>query len=465
MMKKTIAILLFTCFVVFANAENISSIDSLETSISKASGAEKIELFIQLSESYRNIMYDDCIINGQKAVILAQKIDRPDLEGKAYKSMGVSCYMLSNYKIALDFFLKAYDSFKKSGNILEQGNCLSNIGLLYDEWSDYPKAEKYYKQALALKTKTGDKSSMATTLINLGNINYYNLNYQGSLDYYYRAKLLFEEENDKEGVGQCLNNIAIIYKAWGNITQAMKYLREAENFYIRTGNEYELSKVYTNMADTYCVQYKDYKQGINLYEKSLLLKIKLGDLQGIGMVYNNIGSLYGDMENFEMALSYFKKSREIYTKINSVSGLVMVDQNEGKIALLQKHYQAAKEFFLKSLDKSIEIHLPDYISSNQEYLLKIAASTCNYTDFKNYYTQFLAGKDSLINQLNRAKMAEIEAKYKAEEQLSEALSLKEKNEKSLKTIHHYRLLLAGLIGTFVLILVIFFFYLWFKKSK
>ena len=464
-MKKTITILLFTCFVVFANAENISRIDSLETSISKASGSEKIELFIQLSESYRNIMYDDCIINGQKAVILAQKINRPDLEGKAYKSMGVSCYMLSNYKIALDFFLKAYDSFKKSGNILEQGNCLSNIGLLYEEWSNYPKAEKYYKQALALKTKVGDKSSMATTLINLGNINYYNLNYQGSLDYYYRAKLLFEEENDEEGVGQCLNNIAIIYKAWGNITQAMKYLREAENFYIRTGNEYELSKVYTNMADTYCVQYKDYKQGVNFYEKSLLLKKKLGDLQGMAMVYNNMGSLYGDMENFEMALSYFKKSREIYTKIHSVSGLVMVDQNEGKIAMLQKHYQTAKEFFLKSLDKSIEIHLPDYISSNQEYLLKIAAATCNYTDFTNYYTQFLAGKDSLINQLNQAKMAEIEAKYKAEEQLSEALSLKEKNEKSLKAIHHYRLLLAGLIGTFVLILVILFFYLWFKKSK
>ena len=89
--------------MLFVNAENITGIDSLETSISKASGLEKIALLIQLSESYRNIMYDDCIINGQKAVILAQKINRPDLEGKAYKSMGVSCYMLSNYKTALDF--------------------------------------------------------------------------------------------------------------------------------------------------------------------------------------------------------------------------------------------------------------------------------------------------------------------------------------------------------------------------
>jgi len=464
-MKKTITTLLFIYLIAMANANNITAIDSLETNISKTSGPEKIELLIQLSESYRNIMYDDCIINGQKAVILAQKINRPDLEGKAYKSMGVSCYMLSNYKTALDFFQKAYDSFIKSDNILEQGNCLSNIGLLYDEWSDYPKAESYYKQALELKIKAGNKSSIATTLINLGNINYYRFNYQGSLDYYYRAKILFEEVNDKEGIGQCLNNIAIIYKAWGNIARAMKYLQEAEKFYIGTGNEYELSKVYTNMADSYCEQYKDYKQSIDLYEKSLLLKKKLGDLQGMAMVYNNMGSLYGNIENYEKATSLFNESRKLYTKLSSASGLIMVDQNEGKIAMMQKHYQTAKILFERSLANSTKINLPDYISSNQEYLLKIAAITCNYNDFSNYYTQFIAGKDSLINQLNRARMAEIEAKYKAKEQLNETLTLKEKNEKSLKAIHHYRLLLAGLIGITLLILVILVFYLWFKQPK
>jgi hypothetical protein len=148
-----------------------------------------------------------------------------------------------------------------------------------------------------------------------------------------------------------------------------------------------------------------------------------------------------------------------------MSGLVMVDQNEGKIAMLQKHYKVAKEFFLKSLHNSIDINLPDYISSNQEYLLKIAAATCNYSDFLNYYTQFITGKDSLVNQLNRAKMSEIEAKYKAKEQLNETFMLKEENEKSLKAIHHYRLLLAGLIGTIVLILIIFLSHFWFKKSE
>ncbi len=463
-MKKTIAILLLTYISLTAFAENISAIDSLKTSISKTSGIKKIELLIKLSEAYRNVMFDDCIVNGQKAVILAQKINRPDLVGKAYKSMGVSCYMLSNYSTALDFFLKADDAFKKSGDILQQGNCLNNIGLLYDEWSNYPKAEEYYKRALALKTKAGDKSSMATTLINLGNINYYSYNYQASLDYYYRAKLLFEAVKDDHGVGQCLNNIAVIYKAWGDISHAMKFLKEAEEFYIKTKNEFELSKVYTNIADTYCEQYKDYKRGLSYYEKSLSLKKKLGDLQGMAMVYNNMGSLYGNMENYKKAKTYFSKSREIYTKVNSVSGLIMLDQNEGKIAMLQKNYQAARQYFLKSLDKAVEIYLPDYISSNQEYLFKIAAATCNFNDFTNYYTQFMAGKDSLINQLNQTKMAEIEAKYKAEEQLNKTLLLKEENEKSLKAIQHYRLLLAGLIGTIILILVIFFFLFRFKKS-
>ncbi len=464
-MKKTITILLFTCFSLISIAENISGIDSLKTSISKTTGVERIKLLIKLSEAYRNIMFDECIVNGQKAVILAQKMNLPDYEGQANKSMGVSCYMLSNYKMALDFFLKAYNSFKKSGNILQQGNCLSNIGLIYDEWSNYPKAEKYFKQALELKTKAGDKSSMATTLINLGNIYYYNYNYQGSLDYYYRAKLLFEEVNNKQGIGQCLNNIAIIYKAWGNTTQAMKYLKEAEKFYTQNKNEYELSKVYSNMADIYCEQYKNYKQGIQYYEKSLVLKKKLGDLQGIGMVYNNMGSLYGNMEDYSKATSYFNKSHKIFTDINSESGLIMVDQNRGKIAMSQKHYKTAKKFFLKSLNNAVKIHLPDYISSNQEYLFKIAAATGNYNEFTNYYTRFIAGKDTLLNQLNQAKMAEIEARYKAEEQLNKTIKLKEKNEQSLKAIHKYRLMLAGIGGVMFLLLVIIIFYFRYKILK
>ena len=464
-MKNAVLMLLLTLSVFSLYSENAPKFDSLETQISEASGSEKVELLINLSEAYRNVMFDNCIINGQKAVILAQKLNNLDLEGKALKSMGVSCYVTSDYKTALDFFLKAYDVFKKSNNILQQGNCLSNVGLIYDEWSDYRKAEEYYKRALKLKTKADDKASMATTLINLGNISYYKFNYQKSLDYYYRARLLFTEAGDNEGVGQCLNNIAIIYKAWGNINQAVEYLKEAENFYVETGNDFELSKVYTNLADTYCENYKDYKRGLEYYEKSLELKEGLDDSQGIAMVYNNLGSLYGNLEDYKKAVEYFALSRALYEKLNSPSGLVMVNQNEGKIAMLQKHYDIAKEYFLKSLKTAHEINLADYISSNEEYLLKLYASTGNYDKFNKYYSLFITGKDTLLSQLNKAKMDEIEARYLAEEQLHETMNLRSMNEKSDKTIKQYKLLFAGLAGLILLVVVILLLYWWYRRPK
>jgi len=77
----------------------------------------------------------------------------------------------------------------------------------------------------------------------------------------------------------------------------------------------------------------------------------------------------------------------------------------------------------------------------------------------------MTGKDTLLSELNRLKISEIEAKYHAREQLNETLRLKEKNEKSVRLIKKYKLLFAGLAGTVVLIIIIFVLYLWFRKSK
>jgi len=464
-MKKTILTLILPFIFLYAFAENISTIDSLENLESKASGIEKADLLIQLSEAYRNIKFDNCIIYGQKAVVLSKSLKNDDLQGRALKSLGVSCYISSEYEAALDYFEKANKVFERSGNILEQGNCISNIGLIYDEWSEYEKAEEYYNKALKLKTKTNDKSSIAKTLINLGNINYYRKNYKKSLDYYYRAKLLFDDANDMVGVGQCLINIAIIYKKWGNITQAEEYLKDAIAFYSQQKNDFQLSKTYTNLADLYCDYYKDYKTAMDYYNKSLTLKKEMDDTQGIAMVYNNIGSLYGNMEDFGQAVKYFNMSRKLFTRLNSMYGLVMVDQNEGKVAMLQKQYMKAEKLFTRSLENAEGVNLTDYIASNQEYLLKLYAATCDYDQFLTYYKLFITGKDTLLDNLHRAKLAEIEAKYKAEEQLNETLSLRKKTEKSTQTIKQYKLMLAGLLGIIILVTLILSLFWWYKRPR
>jgi len=462
MKKYTLALILtFASFFLFA--ENISTIDSLENLESKASGIKKAELLIRLSEAYRSIKFDNCIIYGQKAVVYSKSLKNDDLEGRALKSLGVSCYISSEYELALDYFQKANEVFKRAGNTLQQGNCISNIGLIYDEWSDYDKAEEYYNQALELKTLANDKSSIAKTLINLGNINYYRKNYKKSLDYYYRAKLLFEDVKDMDGVGQCLINIAIIYKEWGNITQAEEFLKEAVAFLFKHKNNFQLSKTYTNLADIYCDFHKDYKTAMDYYNKSLALKKEMGDTQGIAMVYNNIGALYGNMEDFRQAIKYFDLSRNLFTRLNSMYGLVMVDQNEGKVAMLQKQFNKAKKLFTRSLENAEAISFSDYIASNQEYLLKLYAATCDYDQFTKYYKLYRTGKDTLLNKLHRAKMAEIEAKYKAEEQFHETLSLRKKTEKSAQTIKHYKLMFAGLVGIIVLVALILILFWWYRR--
>ena len=95
------------------------------------------------------------------------------------------------------------------------------------------------------------------------------------------------------------------------------------------------------MAEIYNNIYKEYKKSLFYYKKALDLKRKLDDKEGIALVYNDIGSLEGNMENIQGAMKYFKKSYEIYSELNNKRGLAMVLHNFGKIYQKQKRYKKA----------------------------------------------------------------------------------------------------------------------------
>ena len=82
---------------------SFDKIDSLETILPKIEGVEKINTLILLSESYRNITFNECLKYGHQGIKLANQLGEFDLEALALKSMGNSCYFSGELDLAKNY--------------------------------------------------------------------------------------------------------------------------------------------------------------------------------------------------------------------------------------------------------------------------------------------------------------------------------------------------------------------------
>ena len=433
------------------------SIDSSKSRVAQTSGDERIETLIQLSKANRTYDFDACISIGLKAVMLAEKKKNFNLQALAIKSIGVSYLFEGELVTAIQYFEKSLDLYTNNNHLQGMANCLNNIGLVYLYRGNYIKAAEYYQLNYDIVKALDNKPDIASVLIQLGNVNYYRSNFHQALDNYYQAMLIYSEIEDLSGKADAYYSLGIIYSELKNFEKALEFYRFSESTYRKTGNLRDLSHVLNNMAKIYSFEYKEFETAHLLYKQTLELKKQLNDKIGIALLYNNIGTLFGNMKKYQKAIEYFNKSKLLYEEIESKSGLMMVIFNIGQVYDERGDVQLAIEMYSKSLKMAKTSDEVSYINQNYEALFHIYAQTCNYDQFDKYYRLFAIGKDTLIDRLYQAEMAEVEARYKVEELLRDTSTLLENNEKKAKEIWKYKLILAGIVCLFFLFLLFLFF--------
>ncbi|MFN3916576.1 MAG: tetratricopeptide repeat protein [Flavobacteriales bacterium] len=102
----------------------------------------------------------------------------------------------------------------------------------------------------------------------------------------------------------------------------------------------------------------DFDSALECYKKSLELKKKINDLQGMAMSYNNIGNVTEYQGNLKEALDYYYDGIAIAEQVNEYKVLGLLHNNIGFIYYTLAELDKAKEFFTNSLE---------YHAKNQDY--------------------------------------------------------------------------------------------------
>ena len=149
------------------------------------------------------------------------------------------------------------------------GNCYGNIGIVYKDLINYPKALEYYIKQLKICEEIGDKKGLSNCYGSIATVYKDLSDYSKSLEYYLKALQLFEETNNKQGIATCYLNMGALYNDLLDYKLAIQYSHSCLRLSKEIGDVDDERLAYENLAYVYAKTNR-YKEA---YENHVKFKI------------------------------------------------------------------------------------------------------------------------------------------------------------------------------------------------
>lgn len=479
-------LLIFAIFIFQAAEAQNAKPDSLENCLKthQTDDTVKVKLLNEIVRSIYKSDADKAYDYANKAIELADKLNFRKGKAESYFLLGMSSSYNKSDKLALDYFLKALKivegiNYKKGisncliscgvayaaiGNISEATNCyqraikiagelndlsmrargLANLSVIYTGKGDYAKALEGYQEILGLLDKKDDKTIRSKIYINIGEINKYQGNYPQALEFYHKALKIKEEEKEESGISLIFINIGSIYTLQGDYEKALDYEHRALKIAEKLNDKRMISNCYEEIGVVYLQT--NNPQALNYFQKALTIAEQLSYQTPILRVSNNLGDYYRARGDYNKALENYLRALKISEELLRKRTICETNIKIGGVYFLQKEYGKALAYSINSLKLANELKLMDNRKDIHKQLSEIYAAT---NDFKNAYLnykRYTQINDSVYNEKNVKRIAELEYTYKFEKE-KQAIELEQLKKDAVQ-----RSVLFSLIGGFVLIL-------------
>jgi tetratricopeptide (TPR) repeat protein len=299
---------------------------------------------------------------------------------------------------------------------------LSNIGIIYNNFSDYDNALDYSLRSLKIVEKLNDIEQIAYSLNNVGNIYFYRLNYSMALKYYTEAFNVSKNLDDKMFQASILNNLGAVYANLDNRKKAIQFYSDALKYYMEIDRK-----------------------------------------AGVCNTLNNIGIVYTEMEKKDSAFYYFNKSLEIAEEISDTYSLANTSLNMAELYINPLDFKKADYYLSNALKYAKEIEANDIIRHIYRSFTELYSEVNNFEKAFFYQTLYLQIHDTIFNEESDKRIADMEVKYETDKKEQQIIKLEEEKEFREKITLYLQITSAALLLT--ILISIYTFYLKIRNSK
>lgn len=368
-------------------------------------------------------------LSGQQKYIdsmkqLLKKSPETEMQLDIYYQIAKSYRNLNPY-LGLDYVDTALRIAILKGDRHMEAKFINEAGVLYRKVDLYSEAVDQHQSALNLFRQLGDSMGIAFAYANLGNV-FLNIGqFDRALEYNQQSLKMKYELRDSLQIAYSLKTTALVFQALKKYDSAMMYFKNAIEIYKQKGGKYNEANMYYHMGN------------VNLESGT----------------------------NQNLALLYLGKALKIYDDLGSDYGTALAKYQAGKVYHQLNSFQKARECYFEALQLARKSSTPRIVLDIYKDLSGLNKQLGNHQNALVYYEKYAGLRDSLFNETFSKNIAEMQARYKNDEQLAEIALLKKenqliRNEQRLKSAYVI-LLVTGII----LVLIILGLLLWRYREK
>lgn len=299
-MKKVIIIILLNFQVTFSQNNVEKMIDSINV---ENNDVIKSQIAIRIANELKFSNWKRALHYIQLSEEITKDIDDDVVEANNNFKIGNIYFDKNVQDVSLDYYLKAYEFYKKNDKLDRKYELENNIAIVYAIYNNKDKALVYFNNLLSHYKQTKQVLQVGKTFNNIGNL-YFNNNILDKAMYYY--KKAYE-------VSKLLNDNKL-------------------NVFI-----------YNNIARCYTLQ-KKYPEARNYFNVLLKLSDSITDNTTKAWVYNSVSNLFLVQNQADSSLYYSNKAKELLFDMYSLEGKNTYE-NLYKSYILKKKYSESVKYF------------------------------------------------------------------------------------------------------------------------
>ncbi|UCE37635.1 MAG: tetratricopeptide repeat protein [Thermoplasmata archaeon] len=272
-------------------------------------------------------------------------------------------YHCRNREKALPYLLKAAEKAKKDysneeairfyNEALEleedeqkRREIFEEIGDIYGLIGDYNKSIESLECGLELARQ---KNIIAEIKVKIGRICQKKGEYDDSIRISTEALDLVKGDECKEEA-EALAAIGNVYQFKGENDRALEYFNKSLMIREKIGDQKGIARIFNGFGILHADK-GEYDNALKEFEKSLEIKKKIGDIREIAKSFNNIGLMYNLTGDLDRALGYFERGLKMLKKIGDLRLIGVTLNSIGEMHLIKEQYDEA----IKNYEKSMEI--------------------------------------------------------------------------------------------------------------
>ncbi len=290
-------------------------------------------------------------------------------------------YKRNQYEDALDNYSQAITLAEKNDNILLKAQCLERMASVHLATDDPNLSLKLYYEALPLFEKVHNKQGIAKVYNIIGIYKTDKKQFDTAEIYLKKAIQLNQEINDTYNIIENKGNLGYLYEQSGRTSQAEKIYHELVNELIQMNDSLSLPVIFSNLSSIN-LKKNNLSEALAYLKRAEDISEPYGDTSLLSLLYLNTGAIYIKMKKPDLASDFLQKSiaysRAIdatNTEIEALSLSATLDSLSGDYrSAIRKSRQISSlkdTLYLRKIKHNLKVSELQYENEKKKNLIKM----------------------------------------------------------------------------------------------